>query len=120
MRREMREIEGYRGTFTGIFERYGSKSAYRGPPVRTLLLKDVRQDGRPVCDHLWLNETKGFAALWDLQNGDTVQFDGRVTRYVKGYRGRRDDVYKPVEVDYKLSRPTKVSIVARSGKGAAF
>ena len=28
--------------------------------------------------------------------------------YEKGYKGYRDDVYKPIELDYKLSHPTKI------------
>lgn len=28
--------------------------------------------------------------------------------YEKGYKGYKDDVYKPVEKDFKLSYPTKI------------
>jgi hypothetical protein len=28
--------------------------------------------------------------------------------YTKGYKGRREDVWKPVETDYRLSYPTNV------------
>jgi hypothetical protein len=45
----------------------------------------------------------------DLQPGDVVQFDARVSPYLKGYQGRRDDVDCPVRWDYRLSRPAKVS-----------
>ena len=44
----------------------------------------------------------------DLREGDRVEFCARVKEYEKGYAGRRDDVYKPVEIDYKLSHPTRV------------
>ncbi len=81
---------------------------------RTVLLKDICDAGGViVCDHLWFNLTKAFALL-NLQPGDRVQFDARVKKYVKGYFGRRDDVFdKPAEVDYKLSHPTKVTKVAK-------
>jgi len=40
---------------------------------------------------------------------DIVEFRGRVEKYIKGYKGWRDDVYeRPTEEDYKLSFPTKV------------
>jgi hypothetical protein len=64
-------------------------------------------DGNVVTEHLWFNMTKGFAVL-GLQAGDTVEFRGKVEKYVKGYKGYRDDVDKPLEEDFKLSRPTKV------------
>ena len=107
MRKSLAVLNESRATFTGIFERVGTKSSY-GHPKKTLLLKDVRGiAGNPVTDHLWFNYTKGFAEL-GLKAGDVVQFNARVKKYVKGYRGRRDDVDKPIETDYKLSHPTKL------------
>jgi hypothetical protein len=78
----------------------------------TVLLKDIRDArGEMVTDHLWFNLTKGLAAL-NLRPGDTVRFDARVKPYTKGYQGYRDDVYdRPVEIDYKLDRPTKIQKV---------
>ena len=34
--------------------------------------------------------------------GVEVEFTARVKQYTKGYKGYRDDVYKPIEVDYKF------------------
>jgi hypothetical protein len=51
---------------------------------------------------------KQLAAL-DLQIGDVISFQARVTAYEKGYKGYRDDVYKPIEIDYRLSNPTKIA-----------
>jgi hypothetical protein len=50
-------------------------------------------------------------SLGDLKEGDLIQFDGRSKAYLKGYKGRRIDVYKPVEWDYKLSYPTKIKLL---------
>lgn len=48
-----------------------------------------------------------------ITEGCTVEFDARVTTYIKGYKGRRDDVFDaPLEMDYKLERPTRVVIRA--------
>jgi hypothetical protein len=84
-----------------------SSQWFKGP-VKTVLLKDVKdENGQLVTDHLWFNMTKGFEEA-NLQPGDIVEFRGKVEKYIKGYRGRREDVYKPLVTDYKLSRPTKV------------
>jgi hypothetical protein len=101
---------GTRTTFRGTFERLGTKNGYMGPE-KTVLLKDIENiGGKIICDHLWFNLTKGFSRL-GLRQGDVVEFDARVTKYEKGYKGRRWDVYKPIETDYKLSHPTKVKKV---------
>lgn len=108
MRKALAGRENERATFKGIFERFGLKSGWTGYPEKTVLLKDiVDAHGAKVCDHLWFRLTLGFARL-RLQPGDVVQFDARVKEYLKGYRGYREDVDKPVELDYKLSHPTKV------------
>lgn len=109
MRKELAKIEDIRETFSGTFVRFGEKNGYKGP-VPTVLLKQVcNQSGKEVCNHLWFNLTKGFAAL-DLKGGEMVEFRARVKPYIKGYKGRREDVYVPIEQDYKLSHPTKVRI----------
>jgi hypothetical protein len=108
MRKALAKQNGVRATFHGTFERFGTKNGWAGPE-RTLLLRNVCDEGGTrVCDHLWFNLTKAFEAL-ALQPGDPVQFDARVKAYTKGYFGRREDVYKPAETDYKLSHPTRVA-----------
>lgn len=109
MRNELKDIEDIRGTFTGEFVRTGLKSGYRGE-LETLLLTNVKDsNNKVVTDHLWFNYTKGFKNLGELKEGDLIKFDARVKEYEKGYKGYRDDVYKPIEIDYKLSHPTKLS-----------
>lgn len=111
MRKELEKIENYRGIFTGTFVRYGLKRGWNGIAKETILLLDIKDDkGNILSDHLWFNLTKGFSAL-DLKVNDRVQFEARVTKYLKGYFGYRDDVYKPVEIDYKLSYPTKLKLL---------
>jgi hypothetical protein len=67
--------------------------------------------GKVVADHLWFTKTKGFEALGSLKNGDVIEFEARVTNYRKGYVNRKIGVNQR-SVDYKLSRPTKLSVVA--------
>lgn len=107
MRENLKEIEEIRTTFTATFIRFGSKKGYKGP-IKTLLFNDVTNtEGKIVSEHIWFTSGKQFESL-DLIEDDKVQFDARVKEYTKGYFGYREDVYKPVETDYKLSHPTKV------------
>lgn len=111
MREELAKLRNMRKSFKGTFVRFGLKSGYKGP-LKTVLLKDIIDvnSDKIVTDHLWFNLTKGLERL-QLQEGDIVGFDARVTTYLKGYRGRREDELHPVEVDYRLSFPTKVEKV---------
>lgn len=107
MRNELRKRNGTRSTFIGKFSRFGWKPGWK-TDERTVLLVDIRTpDGDVLCDHLWFNLTKQFDML-SLQAGDVVQFDARIKKYEKGYYGRREDVYVPISIDYKLSHPTKL------------
>jgi len=113
MREKLKQANGNRSIFEGIFERFGIKNSF-GHPKHTLLLKDIKDNsGKVVTDHLWFNVGKRFDSL-KLQAGDIVRFDARVKPYVKGYRGYREDVYdSPVETDYKLSNPTNLRKVTK-------
>ena len=118
LREELAKICGVRREFQGAFDRYGTKSGWKGRPVRTILLLNVEDclNHEIMTNHLWFTETKGFAAV-QLQQGDVVRFNARVTRYVKGYRGRRDEDFderSPVELDYRLSFPTKLTVVSHT------
>ena len=73
----------------------------------TLLLVDVYHEGEIVTDHLWMT-----AGKWSrqLKEGDTFSFDARITKYIKGYRGRRYEYEQPLDTDFRLSRPTNIEI----------
>lgn len=108
VRQRLAETEGSRNVYTGTFKRFGKKSSF-GYEKTTVLLDNICDAlGGPVCDHLWFNLTKAFEQL-ELKAGDRVAFHARSAAYLKGYRGRRDDVYDaPITKDFKLSHPTKV------------
>ncbi len=95
-----------RSIFTGKFVKFGIKSDRKGNPVSTVLLSEIRDEsGIYLCDHIWIDNAKGFYPL-DLIAGDTVQFYGKVESYKKGYRGNRHiDVMskKPIKWDYKIT-----------------
>lgn len=104
MRETLASVEGVRTEWTGTFRRYGTKPAYKGPPLKTVLLVDLKDAAaNPVCDHLWFNFTKEFERL-DLKEGERVKFCARVTGYWKGYGGRDEQSH-----DFKLSHPTKIA-----------
>jgi putative ubiquitin-RnfH superfamily antitoxin RatB of RatAB toxin-antitoxin module len=113
MRKQLAKEVEVRATFTGVFVRFGTKNGWRGPE-KTVLLNEIKNaENKIVSDHLWFNMTKSFEKL-NLQENDIVQFDARVKEYEKGYKGYRIDVYKPIEVDYKLSHPTKIKIISEA------
>ena len=108
MRVKLKEKNHERGTFTGTFQKFGSKNSF-GYTKQTILLTDIcDSDEIKVADHLWFTMGKQFAQL-KLQTGDKVKFNARIKSYRKGYKGYREDVFgKPIQVDYKLSHPTKM------------
>jgi hypothetical protein len=111
MRQELAKINNERTHFSAIFERYGTKSGWKGYPERTILLKNVSNGVRIVTDHIWFSMTKGFDALGELKQGDKVEFHARVKEYEKGYINNREEIDE-TEIDYKLSHPTKISKMA--------
>lgn len=118
MRKQLKQFNGERMRFTATVQRFGSKSAYKGPPLPTVLLTNVclSDTGEQVTDHLWFTKGKSWEPC---VIGGMVEFDARVTTYIKGYRGRRDDVYDaPIEMDYKLERPTRVVVKVETTKSA--
>lgn len=106
-RDRLEELIGERMTFEAKVERFGKKSGWQGREETTILLVDVlRTDtAEIVTNHLWF--TAG-SSWYLVEEGDRVRFDARVSGYEKGYFGRREEVYRPCSVDYRLERPTKI------------
>jgi hypothetical protein len=121
-RQGLQSMNGQRKRFSAMFVRYGVASGWRGSTYKTVLVSCVTdlETGAMVTDHLWFKQTKGFASLGVLSEGVIVEFDARVSRYTKGYRGRRFEVAieKPVSVDYRLSYPTRITLIERLADGA--
>jgi len=55
--------------------------------------------------------TKGFEKLGTLRAGDIIQLEARVKKYRKGYINRQAGIDQS-SFDYKLSHPTKISIIS--------
>lgn len=124
MRAELKEREGRREKFSGTFARLGHKKGWKGKQLTTILLTDIKDGSgaKLLTDHLWLNSTKGIESLGELKEGEVIGFEARVSEYIKGYRGYRDDeqiAYEhPVEKDYRLSFPNNFKrIITQSQLG---
>lgn len=114
MRVELKKIENRRDKFHGVFEKYGSKSNWKGYQETTVLMKDIKDtNGKIVSDHLWFNLTKGFEKLGQINSGDVIYFEARVKPYTKGYVNYRKGIDDRV-TDYRLSHPTKFSITKKT------
>lgn len=110
MRKTLRKIENKRCRFTAKVERFGSKKGWGGRELKTILLTEIRnEEGELVADHLWINRTKTYNKA-NVMLGDRIGFDGRVKEYTKGYQGHREDVFKPVSLDYKISHLTNFNV----------
>lgn len=105
MRKQLQQLgKDERHTFTAIFDRTGFKKGYTDYEP-TLCLEHVKLNGEEVTNHLWFNYGKSFAKLGELEQGDLIQFDARVSFYQKGY------YLGPKSTDCKLERPTKVKLL---------
>ena len=99
MRIELEKHNGKRLKFTGTFSRFGTKTFGLHESATILLLNIHNQNKTITTDHLWFNKTNRFAEL-NLKEGDIVEFEARITPYIKGYFHD--------ELDFKLNYPTKI------------
>jgi hypothetical protein len=108
MREKLKELEGQRLVFQGVFDRFGVKKAF-GYQKDTLLVKNVTlKGGEEVTDHLWFTVGKIFDSL-NLKQGDKIEFEGRIKEYIKGgYYDREENYQYDFEIDYKIANPSKV------------
>ena len=109
MREKLKELgSDRRYTFMAKIKRFSFKKGFINElPLKTVLLVEVICNGNIVFDHIWMTCGRRIYALLP-QVGQWLQFDARVTKYFKGYD-------KSVE-DYRLSYPTKISIIKKGRK----
>lgn len=115
MRTGLSKSEGERKRFTATFVRVGKKKNFKGYSEDTILLNNVVdiETQQRVTDHVWFTFTKVFEDA-GIKEGDTIAFDARVKRYSKGYVNRSLGMTRRSS-DYKLSHPTKVEVVRKTG-----
>lgn len=118
MRKKLATEEGQRKKFTAIFSRIGKKTNYRGYMEETILLTDIvdLETNSVVTEHVWFTFTKGFQDS-RMKTGDRIQFEARIKKYLKGYVNRGLG-FKKRQVDYRLSNPTKITVVETSSTGS--
>ncbi len=109
MRNLLKKQAGRRGEFRGTVALFGTKTAFRGPDIPTVMLKDVKDEtGEIVTEHLWMTVGKQLTCL-NVQVGEEIIFAACVTPYEKGYKGRREDVSDALRsIDDRLSTPTNI------------
>jgi hypothetical protein len=114
MRKKLASAEGERKRFRATFTRFGKKINYQGHSETTILLTGIRDLGTDmvVTDHAWFSYTKGFEEI-KLEEGSTIEFDARIKEYKKGYVNKRIGVNNSKK-DYKLSHPTKITLIIQS------
>jgi hypothetical protein len=111
MRQELQQRDGERFRIRATVSRFGKR--------QTVLLVDGVdiKTGEALFDHLWLTtgtwaripmEVVGWRAM---RPGDVIEFDARSSPYIKGYFGRRPEIDRPEELDWKLIRPTKLILI---------
>ena len=103
MRDKLQRENKKRLIFFAEFDKYGTKRNYHGFPEKTICLKNVIfENGNFATDHIWFTVGKRIDSLGELNDGDKISFEARITEYQKGYfkEGKTED--------YKLSNPTKL------------
>lgn len=105
-----------RHRFTATFVRFGEKNGYWGSK-KTILLKNIKllDTDEIVTDHLWFTYGKLFERL-NLNKGDVIEFNARVGKYTKGWISKKNWYERgcpPVQTDYKLEYPSKITVVSR-------
>jgi len=119
VRIKLKELNGERIRFRGIFLKFGIKTGFKGRLCQTVLLVDIvnlRNGNQIITDHLWFNYTKELQNCLPLLPGDILEFNGRVRTYQKGYR--EDDEENPIRMDYNLQHPRKIEKMGISQKYA--
>lgn len=110
MRIELGKLAGERKRFRAVVEDFGTgRGAKR---TETVLLIEVRRTDDPdvvVADHVWFKKGSQFQ---NIAVGDVIEFDAEVEQYEKGYSNFRLGIDETT-VDYRLSKPSDVQVVAR-------
>jgi len=112
VREPLAKHAGQRIRIRATFERSSVKRGQHNYDTmeQTLLFRNICHagTGELLTEHLWFT-----AGSWSkgMLGGDIVEFEGRVTRYVKGYFGRRPEIYAPIAEDIRIERPTKVKVI---------
>jgi hypothetical protein len=111
MRQKLAKHEGERKKFFATVSKTGKRVSIKGYSEDTLLLLQVTdaETNQVVCDHVWFAYSKTFDDA-RLSPGLKISFEARVKEYSKGYVNRSLGINNRKR-DYKLSHPTKVTVI---------
>jgi len=103
MRTELKKVNNKRLKFIATVCDFGSKANYKGPPSVTICFCDVKffETKDAATDHVWMTCGKRLESA-GLEIGDTVTFEARVMRYIKGYVNMRRGIDER-QIDYRLA-----------------
>jgi hypothetical protein len=106
MRKKLAEINGSFGTFSGMFTRYGIKSANSYKP--TVLLKNIRNEYDDyLADHMWFALSESFILVGELFIDEKIYFSGRIRVYKK-HNGKKKD--------YRINEVKKILVDERADR----
>lgn len=107
MKNKLQALYGQRFRFIATVLREGVKSSHWDDNEKSILLSQVRLDGKQtiLAEQVWLTCS---ATLPAVQEGDQIAFEARVDAYLKS--GSPENR----QVDFKFSHPNQVTIVWRS------
>ena len=111
-RKELEKYKGERLTLTACFSRFGYADDGDGATMDEVpvLLKDVKLNGEPFSDHVWIL-TKGEFKGVEINNLDTIQFSAKVSPYASGM---------PYFVwGYKLENIDDIKVIKKSTRNIA-
>lgn len=114
MREKLKEAEDRKTRFIGRISRSGKRRDGNNI-IETILMLDITNSkGQYVADHMWFEKRAGFDRVKGLEDGDVVQFYATSTIYLKGYLGRRRNVYDSnLKLDYRLTNLENIKIIKK-------
>lgn len=105
MRTKLKQLDKKRFLVTAEFSKFGTKTNWNGYQTPTVCFQNIKDsEGNILTDHVWFTVGKRIKDM-DLQEGDIVSYEARVSNY-------RKDYFKDT-IDYKLNNPTKFKLIYR-------
>lgn len=113
MRNLLQFLEGNRFIFEGVIQRTGIRSTVDGTERETVMIKNIKLANKKtvICDHVWINSSKH---LKEAKIGDVVQFEASVSKYVKGYKGEKNGINRPIKIDYNINKFSHVKVIGKT------
>ena len=94
--------------FIAIIEEFDEEPSLKGPPVPTILLKDISisETGEIIADSLYFAKENSWK---NCKVGDQVSFEAKVSKYAY-----IDDICFQISFGCRLKSPTKVSVLEKN------